>query len=282
MVVLPFVLLLFLCGGPLRAEPSQDASPDPVTQEGAGAPADETSQASDGRRTSRRFFPNFGRNTVGLFSIDNLKPFLAGAAATGVATAFDDNVQRYFGETRRAKWLGDAVDVEGQPVVIVPMALVLFGGSALVASAPTLPRHDVRHRAGHARRSRLLHDPQIRDPAAAARRIGPSLVPLGPHRERLRMGHRGRASLWPEGRSPLLRLLAALVGIGRMEKNVHYLSDVVAGASLGYLVGRTVTRRDGEPLPGEEARPGRAFGPSRGRFRSQGFCRVLKPAWGLE
>ena len=59
-------------------------------------------------------------------SRDNLKPFALGAAATGVSTAFDDSVKEYFAPTRRAKWLGDAVDVEGQPYVIVPLATALY------------------------------------------------------------------------------------------------------------------------------------------------------------
>ena len=47
--------------------------------------------------------------------------------AAGVGTIFDDDVQRYFSAERRAKWLGDAGEQLGKPVVIVPMALGLFG-----------------------------------------------------------------------------------------------------------------------------------------------------------
>jgi membrane-associated phospholipid phosphatase len=35
-------------------------------------------------------------------------------------------------------------------------------------------------------------------------------------------------------------LTASLIGVSRLEKNKHYLSDIVAGATLGYIVGRTV------------------------------------------
>jgi membrane-associated phospholipid phosphatase len=37
-------------------------------------------------------------------------------------------------------------------------------------------------------------------------------------------------------------LTAGLVGASRIQQDKHYLSDVVAGATLGYLVGRTVVR----------------------------------------
>ncbi|MFB3141582.1 MAG: hypothetical protein ACE1Z2_02115 [Acidobacteriota bacterium] len=37
-------------------------------------------------------------------------------------------------------------------------------------------------------------------------------------------------------------LTAGLIGVSRLEKNKHFLSDVVAGATLVYIVGRTVIR----------------------------------------
>lgn len=37
---------------------------------------------------------------------------------------------------------------------------------------------------------------------------------------------------------------AAYVGSSRLKSQKHFLTDVVAGATLGYIVGRTVTRRD--------------------------------------
>jgi membrane-associated phospholipid phosphatase len=43
--------------------------------------------------------------------------------------------------------------------------------------------------------------------------------------------------------------LAGLVGASRLSQNKHYLSDVVAGATLGYIVGRTVVRVNNRPLP---------------------------------
>ena len=50
----------------------------------------------DGRRTTRKFFPNLGRNMVGMFSKETLAPLAIGTGATLLAAPFDDNVQRYF------------------------------------------------------------------------------------------------------------------------------------------------------------------------------------------
>jgi hypothetical protein len=49
-------------------------------------------------------------------------------------------------------------------------------------------------------------------------------------------------------------LVAGLVGASRLEQDKHYLSDVVAGATLGYIVGRTVVRLNSRPLEGGSAR----------------------------
>ena len=40
--------------------------------------------------------------------------------------------------------------------------------------------------------------------------------------------------------------LATGIGLSRIEQDRHHLSDVIAGATIGFLVGRTVTRLDGE------------------------------------
>ena len=42
--------------------------------------------------------------------------------------------------------------------------------------------------------------------------------------------------------------LAGIVGVSRLQQNKHYLSDVVMGGALGYIVGRTIVRVNGLPL----------------------------------
>ena len=43
-------------------------------------------------------------------------------------------------------------------------------------------------------------------------------------------------------------VLASAVAVSRIQLDKHYLSDVVAGAALGYIVGRTVVRVNSAPL----------------------------------
>ena len=56
---------------------------------------------------------------------------------------------------------------------------------------------------------------------------------------------------------------AGLIGIGRMERNAHHLSDVVGGAALGYLVSRTVVRKNGDLPSGATAASSSARASSR-------------------
>jgi membrane-associated phospholipid phosphatase len=43
-------------------------------------------------------------------------------------------------------------------------------------------------------------------------------------------------------------VIAGVVGASRIQQDKHYVSDVVAGATLGYIVGRTVVRVNSRPL----------------------------------
>jgi hypothetical protein len=220
---------------------AQDQPPADPTEVVAKPPADD-------RRRTAHFISNLGRNTIGVFSRDNLMPFVLGAAATGVSTAFDDDVKDYFAPTRRAKWLGDAVDVEGQPYVIVPLATALYVTGRL---SPSHKRYQAAtYDIAQATIVEAVYSTTLK---YATHRLRPN----GSNYLSFPSGHTSNAFSWatvamhyygPKLGVPAY-LLAGVVGYGRLEKNVHYLSDVVAGATLGILVGRTVVRKDSDPLP---------------------------------
>jgi membrane-associated phospholipid phosphatase len=203
-------------------------------------------------RPRRRPSPK-GRNIVGVFSRDNLVPFAIIAGATTVAIPFDDNVQRYFGGgERKAKWWGDFANAEGQPIILTPIA------AALYAAGRMAPHHqrfrDATYDIGQVFLVSALYTTTIKYATQRER-------PDGSDKLSFPSGHTSNAFAWatvanhyygPKVGIPSFAF-ATFIGIGRMERNVHYLTDVVAGAGLGYLVGRTVTRRDSEPLPGTHA-----------------------------
>ena len=247
MRTIPFVAVLATLAA---AAPVTEASPTATVEaEKPAAPA-----PVDLRRTSHRFVPNLGRNIVGMFSRDNLVPFAIVVGATTAAIPFDDNVQRYFGGgERKAAWWGDFADALGSPFVLTPMAIVLYGAGRLA------PHHQRFRNAtydigqvflvGAVYTTTLKYATQRERPDGSDNLSFPS-------------GHTSNAFAWATVANHYYGLkvgipsyaVATFIGIGRMEKNAHHLTDVVAGAGLGYLVGRTVTRRDSEPLPGTHAR----------------------------
>jgi membrane-associated phospholipid phosphatase len=222
----------------------------PAKRGGAALPVDAPS--NDGRRTGRRFVPNLGGNLAGVLSRDNLRPFLITAAATGAAAPFDDNVARYFSPDRRAKWLGDLGATIGKGYVIGPAAAALFGAGRLAGHGRF---RDATYDIAQVTLVTAAYTTAIKYPTRRDR-------PDGSDRLSFPSGHTSNASAWATVASHHYgwRLgvpsyaFATLMGIARLEKNLHYLTDVVAAAGLGYVCGRTVIRRDGEPVAGRSPR----------------------------
>lgn len=54
------------------------------------------------------------------------------------------------------------------------------------------------------------------------------------------------------------------MAVSRLQRNKHHLSDVMAGATLGYIVGRSVVRVNGRPRESSRG-PQVSLGPVVGR-----------------
>ena len=231
-------LVLACCLTPLAAA----QEPPPAEEQ----PREEKPQHDDGRRVGGRLFSNLGRNGVGMFGRQNLKPFLIGAAATGLGTPFDDNLKRYFGEERRAKWLGETASFVGKPYVIGPGTLALYG---LGRWSHNQRFRDFTYDLAQTTLVTAVYTTAIKLPAHRLR-------PDGSDHLSFPSGHTSNAFAWATVGTRYYGLKAAvpgylwagLMGVGRMEKSRHYLSDVVGGATLGVLSGLTCVRRDGEAL----------------------------------
>ncbi len=192
----------------------------------------------------RRFPANLGRSVVGVFHKDNLVPFLAGGAATGVASIWDDDVRR---EAQANEW-GESLETAGGPI----------WSSVFVAGMFTAGRlsDGTRFRA-------MTYD--MLD-AAVVNLAYTEVLKLAVGRERpngqdqksFPSGHTSNAFTlatvaerhygWKLGVPAYL--IAGVVGASRIQQDKHHLSDVLAGATLGYIVGRTVVRVNSRPLEG--------------------------------
>jgi hypothetical protein len=188
-----------------------------------------------------RFPKDLARNFVGLVSTDNLKPLLVGAALTGAAVIPEQNVESDF--ARR----GEVFESWGEPGAIMGNARVV-GGSMSVAFV-------VSRTVGRPRFKRTtceLAQGLVIDTAitGATKNIVGRERPNGADHRSFPSGHTSTSFTWA---TVLQRnygwtlgapayLAASYVGATRLEENTHHLTDIFAGAAIGYLVGRTVAR----------------------------------------
>ena len=236
--IVPVLLLVGLARASRADEPQDPASPPPTT-------VPDPARHDDGRRTTGRFLGNLARGVVGVASRESLVPLLVGGAISAAGAPLDDDVRGYFAARRRFKALGDFADSLGQPIVLTPLAGALFGFG------------------------RLAHDGRFRDATYdigevfLVTAVWTTAIKYPTHRRRpndanylsFPSGHTSNAFAWATVAAHHYGwklglpsyLLAGAIGVGRMEKDEHWLSDVLAGATLGILVGRTVVRRDTEP-----------------------------------
>jgi hypothetical protein len=179
-------------------------------------------------------------NFKGLFSKQSLKPLLIGSAATGVATLADEGIQEYFGETRRFKKLGEIGDVVGSPLTVGALA-----GGMLFWGYNT--ENDQLRSMGFSLTQGFIVNGSL---TLGLKTLIPRTRPDGEDKDSFPSGHTSGsfttaaivAHHYPKATIPAY-VVAGLIGFSRIEKNKHYLSDVVAGATLGIIVGHTVCRQ---------------------------------------
>jgi membrane-associated phospholipid phosphatase len=212
-------------------------APPPATAAPATlAPAERVAPGADGRRTMRRLPANLGWTAIGVIHADNLTPFIGGGAAAATASFWDKEVR----EAAQPHDWGETLETGAGPI----------WSSVFVAGMFTAGRfsHGPRFRA-------MTYD--MLD-AAIVNFAYTELVKVAVGRERpngqdhksFPSGHTSNAFAlatvaeqhygWKLGVPAYL--VAGLVGASRIQQDKHFLSDVVAGATLGYVVGRSVVR----------------------------------------
>ena len=195
----------------------------------------------DGRRTMGAFPKNLGRNFVGVFSGQNLLPFAVGAAATAAASAFDGSSQHLL--------LGSCVSCGTTGATAGGTAVVPFVGALFVAGRFS-PQGRFRSMTYDFAQALIVNEAYTGILKYTVQRPRPD----GSDNLSFPSGHASAAfSLatvaehhygWKVGVPAYL--LASGIGLSRVESNRHNLSDVLAGATLGIIVGRTVGRVDGD------------------------------------
>jgi membrane-associated phospholipid phosphatase len=225
--LLPLLIVWFGLAAPAKAAENLDQASLP------SAPSEQS--ASDGELKLSRFPAVLGHNlTSNLFTRENLVPFLIGSAGALAITPKDQEIGRAM--RGHARGYGDAGEIVGG---VVPIS---FAGGVFLTSRFT--KNDHFRSFGYSLAQ-----------AYATSTILTEGIKLATHRTR----PDGSASnSFPSGHSSgsfaiatvvtnyygkkwgiLLYAFAGLVAVSRIEKGMHWPSDIVAGAALGYISGRT-------------------------------------------
>ena len=200
--------------------------------------------AEDGRRTMAAFPKNLGRSFIGVFSKDNLQPLLFGAATVGVGWRFDQTAKTAL--AGRADDFGQTGAKVGGLTVMAPLTLTLFAAGRFA--------HDGTFRAFSYDATQALIVNGVY--TAIYKKAVTRTRPDGSDSLSFPSGHSSTAFAlatvaekhygWKVGVPSYVA--ASAIGLSRIERNRHYLSDVLAGATLGVIAGRTVVRTNGEPV----------------------------------
>jgi len=233
-----FVALVALAP-PAWAKPPVPAGPGPSESREEVA----TVRRDDGRRTMHRLPGNIGRTTIGVVSPVNLPLFLAGGVATAGASFWDAGSRS--AAVGQLGW-SDTFETAGGPVYSTVFVAGMFTAGRLA--------HGPRFRA---MTYDMLDAAVVNFAYTGVLKVAVGRErPNGQDNQSFPSGHTSNAFAmasvaqrhygWKIGVPAYL--LAGLMGVSRIHEDKHWLSDVVGGAALGFVVGRTVVRVNSRSL----------------------------------
>jgi len=191
--------------------------------------------------TTKEFFKDVGGNFVGIFNVHNLGAFAGGAAAYGLSTIPEQDLEKHF--ARPDMW-----GVWGNPGRYIGNPIILFGaGGAMFAVSRKSDDRKFRSFTYALIQGSFVSAGVVQANKFAWQRLRPSgddhfAFPSGHATDSFMVAtiaadHYGWKAAIPG------YALAAYVAATRMEERKHHLTDVVAGATIGYVIGKTITRR---------------------------------------
>jgi len=192
----------------------------------------------------KRFPQNLGKNYLGLFSKKNVLPLLIGSTATASVSAFDDDLKDHFGKHEgKSSTIGTIGTVIGGPAVVIPTVTgLLIGG------------HYSSNQKFHVFTYNLAQATVINESLVQGLKIAVGRTrPDGSDNRSFPSGHAATSFMIATvvhrsyGRTAGIigYSTATFISFSRIRENKHWASDLAAGATLGYIVGSSVTRRNG-------------------------------------
>jgi membrane-associated phospholipid phosphatase len=208
--------------------------PDPLPALKEGTPAANTSL--------KRFPQNLGANFKSLFSKKNIVPLLVGGAATGITAPFDHDIRDHAG-VGESSTMGKVGSELGGPAVVWPaVAGLLIGGQ--------YSKNDRFHSFTYAlAQATVINEGLVNGLKVAVGRTRPDgsdnrSFPSGTAADSFMIAT--VAQRYYGWKAAIIGYSAAtFVSFCRIRVDKHWASDLTAGATLGYIVGSSVSRRTG-------------------------------------
>jgi membrane-associated phospholipid phosphatase len=215
-------------------------------------PAPGTTTSADPFETSQRhrldrYALNLGRNLKGILAPANARPLLFGTGLAFGASRFDNRAVSYF-DQHPFRTAGRTGATLGKGLVVAGLTAGLFGAGCVTREGRF---HDATYDLSQAVLVNAAYTFALKNTLHRTRPDGSNAFsfPSG-HTSNafaaatVLQSHYGlKAGIPAYG-------IASFIGASRMASRAHHLSDVLAGATLGYVVGRTVVAHDND-------RPGR-------------------------
>jgi len=238
--LLPFLMAWFVLAAPVTAAEDTDPAP--------SAPAPSEQSSYGGELKLSRFPAVLGHNlTSNLFTGGNLVPFLIGSAGAMAIAPADQEISRSLRD--HARGYGDAGEILGN---VIPLSIA---GGAFLTSRFTKNDHfrSFGYTLAQAYTTNCVLTQGIK---LATHRMRPD----GSASTSFPSGHASSSfaiatvvtNYYGKKWGVPLYAFAGLIAVSRIEKGSHWPRDVVAGAVLGYISGRTAILGTKRELSGQK------------------------------
>jgi membrane-associated phospholipid phosphatase len=197
--------------------------------------------------STRELPAHIGRTFLRMFHTDSIVPLLIGGAATGVAGVSKQEVASYFGQTRRFREFGQAGHIIGSPAVVAGVA----GGLYIAGRRSDDPRF--RAMTYSLVQANILTSAVTMGAKYAVGRERPNQQA----RDSFFSGHTSAgfataavlSEYYGTKAAVASYTVATLVGLSRIEKNKHRMTDLTVGATVGYIIGKAAVRSQNRGRP---------------------------------
>jgi membrane-associated phospholipid phosphatase len=218
----------------------------------------------DANLKAKKIPQNVAKNFMHLFKRKNLGLLYVGASSTAIAASLDDEIHGFFSK-RNTEGIAENIGAElGKPYVVMPAVATVFllghksedqkfrSFSYALAQGYILDFALTMAMKEAISRERPDKSDQTAFPSghsSTAFTVGAILQEYYGHKAGL-----------------ICYSVAGFVALSRVKKDVHWLSDILGGATLGYIVGKTVARDSLADLRSHNVEITPAFAPNQKAF----------------